>query len=99
MRSANTRLRVTMSDGEIIECSKAADTVEKVIFKLGPEKVLEKDYENMLISRHQLSQSSRQFTEKNGYYISRDFNTEKKKWLLERIAERLGVLIRIKIIR
>ncbi len=98
MRKSNTRLHVTMSDGEIIECFKAADTVEKVIFKLGPEKVLEKDYENMLISRHQLSPSSRQFTKKNGYYISRDFNTEKKKWLLERIAERLGVSIRVKVV-
>ncbi len=87
-----------MPDGEIIACPIAADTVEKVIFRLGPERVLSVDDNNMLISRFQLSSSSRVFYKVGGYYISRDLRNEHKKACLDRIAERLGVSIRVEII-
>jgi hypothetical protein len=87
-----------MSDSEIIECPIAADTVEKVIFKLCPERVLGVDYENMLISRHQLSSSSRQFRKVQGYYISRNLRTEHKKMCLDRIADRLRISMKVEIV-
>ena len=80
-----------MPGGEVIECPIAADTVKEVIFTLGPEQVLSVDYENMLISRFQLSDSIRNYRKRGEWYISRDWRNERKKELLERIAERLGV--------
>ncbi len=91
MKNRPTRLRVTMPGGEVIECRIAADTVEEVIFKLGPKLVSSVDRENMLISRSQLSDSSRKYRKRGEWYISRDWRNEHKKELLERIAERLGI--------
>ncbi|MDE0018828.1 alpha-ketoglutarate-dependent dioxygenase AlkB [Candidatus Poribacteria bacterium] len=91
MNNGPTRLRVTMPGGEVIECRIAADTVEAVIFKLGPKLVSSVDRENMLISRSQLSGSGRKYRKRGEWYISRDFQNEHKKELLERIAERLGI--------
>ena len=98
MNNPHTRLRVKMPDGKIIECPVAADTVEEVIFALGPERVLSVDYENMLISRFQLSSSSRSYHKRGKWYISRDLRNEHKKSLLDRIAERLGVSMKVEII-
>ena len=95
------RLRVEF-DGEIIECSIAADTVEKVLFKLidkyGENRVLSADHESMLISLHQLSASSRSFRKVGRYYISRDSRNELRKRYLERIADRLRISIKVKIV-
>ena len=91
MNKRHTRLRVTMPGGEVIQCPIAADTVEEVIFTLGPERVLSVDHENMLISRFQLSDSSRNYRKRGEWYISRDWRNERKKELLEKIAERLGI--------
>ena len=87
-----------MPGGEVIECPIAADTVEKVIFKLGPERVFSVDHENMLISRFQLSDSSRNYRKRGEWYISRDWRNERKKELLERVAARLGLSMKIEII-
>lgn len=95
------RLRVEF-DGEVIECSIAADTVEKVLFKLidkyGENRVLSADHESMLISLHQLSASSRSFRKVGRYYISRDARNEARKRYLKRIADRLGISIKVKIV-
>lgn len=100
MNNGPTRLRVTMPGGEVIECRTAADTVEAVIFKLGPKLVSSVDRENTLISRSQLSGSSRKYRKRGEWYISRDFQNEQKKKLLERIAERLGIsTMKVEIIR
>ena len=98
MNNRPTRLRVTMPGGKVIECPIAADTVEEVIFKLGPERVLSVDNENMFISRSQLSDSNRNYRKRGEWYISRDWRNERKKELLERIAERLGVSMKVEII-
>ena len=98
MNNPHTRLWVRMPDGEIIACPIAADTVEKVIFRLGPERVLSVDDNNILVSRFQLSSSSRQFHKVGEYYISRDLRNEHKKACLDRIAERLGVSMKVEII-
>ena len=100
MNNGPTRLRVTMPGGEVIECRIAADTVEEVIFKIGPKLVSSVDRENMLISRSQLSGSSRKYRKRGEWYISRDWRNERKKELLERIAERLGIsTMKVEIIR
>ena len=91
MNNRHTKLRVTMPGGEIIECPVAADTVEKVIFTIGPERVLSVDHENMLISRVQLSDSNRSYRKRGDWYISRDLRNEYKKVCLDRIAQRLGM--------
>ena len=91
MNNGPTRLQVTMPGGEVIECRIAADTVEAVIFKLGPKLVSSVDRENVLISRSQLSGSGRKYRKRGEWYISRDWRNERKKELLERIAERLGI--------
>ena len=98
VNNRHTRLRVTMPSGEVIECPIAADTVEEVIFKLGPERVLSVDHENMFISRSQLSDSSRNYRKRGEWYISRDWRNERKKELLERIAEHLGISMTVEII-
>ena len=98
MNNRPTRLRVTMPDGKIIQCRIAADTVEEVIFTLGPKLVLSVDRENMLISQSQLSDSNRNYRKRGEWYISRDWRNERKKELLERIAERLGISMKVDII-
>ena len=52
----------------------------------------------MLISRFQLSDSSRNYRKRREWYISRDWRNERKKELLERIAERLGVSMKVEIV-
>ena len=96
MRNRNTRLCVTMPDGQIIECLQAADTLEEVMCKIGLEKVLNVDYENMLIARtpNGLAKSVRAYKIRcvNGYYTcGGEYNNSDKKRLLERIANRLGM--------
>lgn len=102
MNNPQTKLRVTMADGEVIECDIAADTVEKVLLKLiskhGANRVLSADPNNMLISDHQLSTSSRQFRKVGNYYLSRDLRTAYKKSCLESIANNIGISIRIDIV-
>ena len=68
-----------MPGGKVIECRIAADTVEEVIFTLGPKQVLSVDRENMLISRSQLSDSNRNYRKRGEWYISRDWRNERKK--------------------
>lgn len=102
MNNPQTKLRVTMTDGEVIECDVAADTVEKVLFKLiskyGTDRVLSADPNNMLISYHQLSASSRQFRKVGNYYLSRDLRTAHKKSCLESIANNIGISMRVDIV-
>jgi predicted type IV restriction endonuclease len=90
------RLAVTMLDGEIIRCHKAMDTFREVIFKLGPEKVLRVDKERMLISTEPIPK--RRTVPYRGYHITGNHGTPVKRDLLERIAERLRVRLRIEIV-
>jgi hypothetical protein len=90
------RLAVTMSDGEVIRYHRAMDTFREVIFKLGPEKVLRVDRERMLIATESIPK--RRTVPYGGYYITGNHGTPAKRDLLERIAERLRVQLRIDLV-
>lgn len=92
-----TRLRVTMSNGEVIEYPKAIDTWTEVILKLGPDQVLEVD-KGQIISTSPNFRSGRSEVEHGQYYIAKDYSTKDKKRLLEKIASRLGVQLKVEII-
>ena len=87
------RLIVTMPNGEVIQHYNAMDTFREVIFKLGPEKVLQVDRECILISTEPISK--RRTTFYRGYYITENHGTPTKQKLLERIAARLGINMRV----
>ena len=85
-----------MPDGEVIECPKGADTLEKAICKLGLERVLSVDYENMLIAstRNGLAKSVRRNKIRyvNGFYTSGgEYRNEERKRILLRIVDRLDI--------
>ena len=90
------RLAVTMPDGEVIRHHKAMDTFREVIFKLGAEQVLREDRERMLISTEPIRK--RRTVPYRGYHVTGNHGTPVKRDLLERIAERLRVRLRVEII-
>ena len=90
------RLAVTMPNGEVIQNYNAMDTFREVIFKLGPEKVLQVDTERLLISTEPIPK--RRTTQYRGYYITENHGTLVKQKFLRRIAERLGIHMRVKIV-
>ena len=92
-----TRLRVTMPDGDVIEHLKAIDTWIEVILKLGPDRVLEVD-EGQIISTSPNFRPDRPEMQHGQYYIAKDYSTKDKKRLLEKIASRLGVRLKVEIV-
>ena len=89
------RLIVTMPNGEVIQHNNAMETFREVIFKLGPEEVLRVDTERMLISTEPIPK--RRTTPYRGYHITEAHGTPAKQKLLERIAARLGIGIKVEI--
>ena len=92
-----TRLRVTMPDENVIEHRKAIDTWIEVILELGPDRVLEVD-KGQIISTSPNFRSGRPKVQHGQYYITKDYSTSRKKELLERIASRIGVQMKVEII-
>ena len=92
-----TRLRVTMPDGNVIEHPKAIDTWIEVILKLGPDRVLKVDG-GQIISTSPNFRGRRPEVQHEQYYIAKDYSTSRKKELLERIAEHLGVQLKVEIV-
>ena len=92
-----TRLRVTMPNGTVIEHPKAIDTWIEVILELGPDRVLEVG-EGQIISTSPNFRSGRPEVQHGQYYIAKDYSTKDKKRLLDRMADRLGVQMKIEII-
>ena len=90
------RLVVTMPNGEIIQHNNAMDTFREVIFKLDPEEVLRVDTERLLISTE--PNSRRRTTPYGGYHITENHGTSVKQRQLKKIAERLGIQMRIEIV-
>ena len=90
------RLVVTMPNGETIQHHNAMDTFREVIFKLGPEQVLKIDIERILISTEPIPK--RRTTPYRGYYVTENHGTPAKQKLLERIASRLGVQLKVEIV-
>ena len=95
-KAPQTRLVVTMSNEEVIEHHTAMDTFREVIFKLGPEEVLRVDTERQLISTE--SMPVRRTSQYGQYHITENHGTRIKKTLLDRIAERLGVRLKVEIV-
>ena len=92
-----TRLRVTMLSGEVIDHPKGIDTWMEVILKLGLDRVLEVD-EGQIISTSPNFRSGRPEVQHGQYYIAKDYSTKDKKRLLEKIASRLGVELKVEIV-
>ncbi|MDE0552597.1 MAG: hypothetical protein OXI24_00145, partial [Candidatus Poribacteria bacterium] len=90
------RLVVTMPNGEVIQHHNAMATFREVIFKLGPENVLQVDREGKLISTEPISQ--RRTTPYRGYHVTGNHGTPVKRNLLEKIAERLRVPLKVEIV-
>ena len=96
-QAAQTRLVVTMPNGEVIEHPKAIDTWIEVILKLEPDRVLEVD-EGQIISTSPNFRSGRPEVQNGRYYIAKDYSTKNKKRLLEKIASRLGIQLKVVIV-
>lgn len=90
------RLVVTMPNREIIQHHNTMDTFREVIFKLGPEAVLEVDVEHMLISTEPIPK--RRTAPYHGYHITENHGTPAKQKFLERIASRLGIQMKVEIV-
>ena len=88
-------LRVTMPSGKVIEHSKATDTWIEVILQLGLDQVMAEDIEELLVST---TPKFRQYFRHSQYYIATDYGTIVKKKRLDRIADRLGVQLKVEIV-
>ena len=95
-----TKLVVTMPNGEIIECPKIRDTFFEVIEKLGVEKVaalgiIRSKVPLVSDSEYPAGYSNRQ---SGSYYIYVGATTQDKKRDLMKIAEGLGVELKVEIL-
>ena len=97
-KSRQTRLRVIMSNGKVIEHHNATDTWLETILALGPDKVIEVDNDGQIISTSPKFRKDRPEVRHDQYYIAKDYSTKDKKRLLEKIASRLGVQLTIEIV-
>ena len=94
-----TRLVVTMPDGEIVECPKIKDTFVEVIEKLGVEKVAALDIVRRKIPRVTASEyPGRSQRQSGSYYIYTGATTQDKRRDLMKIANGLGVELKVEII-
>ena len=96
-KAPQTRLAVTMPNGEKIEYPKAIDTWIEVIMKLGPDRVIEVD-NGQIISTSPNFRPDRPEEQFGQYYIAKDYGTSRKKQLLEGIAKRLDVNMKVEIV-
>ena len=96
-KAPQTRLIVTMPNGEVIKHHKAMDTWIDVILKLGPDRVMEVD-NGQIISTAPNFRRGRPDEKHGQYYIAKDYSTSRKKELLERLAVWLGIQLRVEIV-
>ena len=96
-KAPQTRLVVTMPNGEVIEHRTAMDTWIEVILKLGPDRVMEVD-NGQIISTAPNFRRGRPDEKHGQYYIAKDYSTSRKKELLERLASRLGIQLSVEIV-
>ena len=96
-KAPQTRLIVTMPNGEVIKHHKAMHTWIDVILKLGPDRVMEVD-NGQIISTAPNFRRGRPDEKHGQYYIAKDYSTSRKKELLERLAVRLGIQLRVEIV-
>ena len=96
-KAPQTRLVVTMPNEEVVEHPTATNTWIEVILKLGPDRVLEVD-QGQVISTSPNFRPGRPEVQHGRYYIAKDYSTRDKKRLLEKIASRLGVWLKVEIV-
>ena len=94
-KAPQTRLVVTMSDGKVIDHHSATRTWIETILSLGPNQVIRVDPEERLIST---TPKFRKNSQHGQYYIAKDYGTVERKRLLDRIAGRLGIQLRVEIV-
>ena len=97
-RSGTASLRVTMPDGEQIRCRYVEDTFYEVIKKLGIERVKDCGIEHKeapIIVTTRPDGGNTFYKDVNGYYIVTATDTNSKIAILNKIADRLGVSLKI----
>ena len=93
-RNAETRLHVTMSDQTEISHDRASDTFCDVLKRFGFENVHK--IERGIVSKHPFSHGKHKQIDE--YWINVNNGTIPKKKILDRIAQRLGISIKVEII-
>ena len=101
VKAPSPRFIVTMPNGEAIERPTKLETFVEALLKLiemlGEEQVIGADEEGSCISTTPLRPGV-QCRPYGNYFISTNHGTEVKKRLLDRVAERLGVELRVEIV-
>lgn len=99
-RGPRTRLRVTMPDGEVIAEPQAADTFQRVIMLIGPDRVRPLDIRrfNIPLISNTKDDKYNQRTIGKGWYLLTHSSTEDKRRQLEEIADRLDIPMTVEII-
>lgn len=93
------RLRVTMDDGEVIEHEQGIDTFVDVIEKIGIERVKDLGLIQNTIPLISTSKDSKRRQRQLGeYYISTSMMTKSKKRKLDRIADGLGIDLKVELV-
>lgn len=96
------RLRVTRSDGSIIQEYKAADTLCRVIKEIGPEKVEELgisvDYQNLVLRNLGTQHPGGLHDIGNNYFVNTHSSTAAKKRQLEKIFSTLHLSWKVEIV-
>lgn len=100
-RKPHTRLKVKFSNGTIIRENTAADTLVKVIQRIGPQQVSElpiKMSGRPLVSTQRPESVVKQVRELDGYFIETRSNTKTKAKCIEQIADALHIDISVSVI-
>ena len=101
-KGKNTRLRVTLSSGEVIEEPFATDTFRLFVLHVGIEKVfaLGLSQSNVPLVTTVLDDKYRgaQKLLKDGWYLMTNSPTTKKKKVIEQIAAAVGIWVKVEIV-
>ena len=99
-KGPKTSLRVTLADGKVIQRQKASETMAEAVESLGLERIMAL---NLRVSGVPLvcSEKHPEYGQVpvQGYYVCTHANNEAKKRTLETVARKLGVRLRVEIIK
>lgn len=93
-----TRLAVTMPNGTVVNYKNASDTFVEVISKLGAKQVKNLGIKINRTYLMSTSKDDQQRRKVGGYYINVGISTKRKKKVLEEIAYRFDVELKVEII-
>lgn len=100
-KSDSTRLKVTFSDGEILDYPKSSQTFVKAIEKIGVKKVYKLDLhvdKVNVVSKTPLNVPNSRWHEANGWFVNSHSATSTKYNILTSISNRLGLKIKVELI-